>query len=99
MHYVNSKLGPSACAAWSQVKRNFALLQVWVRDFWTDWVKPKAWDAWLWMRPHFQALGEAILKAVEAATEWTRVNGPVYYDWVADKATQAYQSVQEMING
>jgi len=99
LRYLNTKLGPTVCAAVGELKRYFATAQVWVRDAWTDWVKPAAWDAWTWLRPHFQALGEAVLAALGAVADWAKANGPAYYDWAATKAIDAYKSVQEMING
>lgn len=97
--YINTKLGPTVCSAVGELKRYFATAQVWVRDAWTDWVKPAAWDAWTWLRPHFQALGEAVLAALGAVADWAKANGPAYYDWAATKAAEAYKSVQGMING
>ncbi len=100
--WTDKNLGPYMCCAKSSVKRWLASAQEYLQEGWA-WLKPRIWEWWLWARPHFQRLGEAIIEQCRLAYAWAEQNLPVYYAWAVDTAVEYYgrarEAVQGMING
>lgn len=96
--WINSNFGSYFCCFKRTVRTHWKNFSALAWESWNSTVKPGLLNAWAFMRPYFQRLGEIIIRQTAIITEYVKEYGPVYVDMFYQKSMEAYQMVSKSIN-